>query len=628
MSSGLSQKQKLWVMPEIRRQRHDNMEDKVVSNSTNVMNTESKPMYEWKTLNWKKIQRNVYKLQKRIYQASSRGDVKTVHRLQKLLANSWSAKCLAVRKVTQDNQGKQTAGVDGVKSLNPKQRLELVKKLRYNNKAKPTRRVWIPKSGTDEKRPLGIPTINDRVLQALAKLILEPEWEAKFEANSFGFRPGRSCHDAIVAIHLAISTKSKYVLDADISKCFDRINHKALLDKIDTYPTLRKQIKAWLKSGVMDGGKLFPTNEGTPQGGVISPLLANIALHGLETEVRRHFRATKTVNKVKISQGWKPFVIRYADDFVVLHEDLSVIHKCKTIIENWLTGMGLELKPSKTRICHTLKNIDGRAGFDFLGFEIRQYPKGKNYSARNTNGEILGYKTLVKPSKEAIKRHLQKIREVIDRHRASTQTALIDNLNPIIKGWCNYYSIGTTRVFNKTHHCVYKMLQAWAKSRHPMKNKHWITNKYWLVDDGLGWEFASRRNGKILRLMRHQETPIIRHAKVKGNKSPFDGDWVYWSNRLRNLPDVNRKVAWLIRRQNGKCSKCELLFTKEDLMEIHHLDWNHRNNNTDNLLLVHRHCHDKIHESASKGMNDNHHIVEEPYESKRLKYGSEAEPQG
>jgi RNA-directed DNA polymerase len=193
---------------------------------------------------------------------------------------------LAVRRVTQDNHGKKTAGVDGIKSLSPAQRLVLVKQIELNAKSKPTRRVWIPKPGTSEERPLGIPTMNDRALQALIKLVLEPEWEAKFEANSYGFRPGRSCHDAIEAIFNTIRSKSKFVLDADISKCFDKINHQTLLSKLNTFPTLRRQIRAWLKAGVMDGKKLFPTEEGTPQGGVISPLLANIALHGLEEMIK------------------------------------------------------------------------------------------------------------------------------------------------------------------------------------------------------------------------------------------------------------------------------------------------------------------------------------------------------
>ena len=225
-------------------------------------------MVEWNRVNWRKLERKVYKLQKRIYRASQRGDVKAFRRLQKTLMKSWSARALAVRRVSQDNTGKKTAGVDGVKSLTPKQRLDLVNKLQLGTKVSPTRRVWIPKPGTDEKRPLGIPTMTDRSLQALVKLALETEWEARFEPNSYGFRPGRSCQDAIEAIFKVIVRKPKYVLDADISKCFDRINHETLLNKLNTFPTIRRQIRAWLQAGVMDEKQLFPTSEGTPQGGV------------------------------------------------------------------------------------------------------------------------------------------------------------------------------------------------------------------------------------------------------------------------------------------------------------------------------------------------------------------------
>src|SRR5437764_309268 len=213
----------------------------------------SMQMYRWELLDWKTIERQVFKLQKRIYQASQRGDVKTVHHLQRLLMKSWSAKCLAVRRVTQDNRGKKTAGIDGVKALNPKQRLQLVEKLKLAPKAQPVRRVWIPKPGTEEKRGLGIPVMYDRALQGLVKLALEPEWEAKFEKNSYGFRPGRSCHDAIEAIRTQIQYKPKYVLDADIAKCFDHIDHQALLKKLTTFPTLRRIIRAWLKAGMMEG---------------------------------------------------------------------------------------------------------------------------------------------------------------------------------------------------------------------------------------------------------------------------------------------------------------------------------------------------------------------------------------
>ena len=326
----------------------------------NISNTLNNQTVEWKDLNWRQLEKVTFKLQKRIFQASERGDVKAVRKLQKTLIKSWSAKCIAVRRVTQDNQGKNTAGVDGVKTLTPKHRINLVGKLKLTGKAKPTRRVNIPKPGTTETRPLGIPTINDRALQALVKLALEPEWEAKFEPNSYGFRPGRSCHDAIGAIYLSIRQKAKYVLDADIAKCFDRIDHKALLSKIHTYPTLNRQLKTWLKAGYCVGNELFPTNEGTPQGGVISPLLANIALHGMEERVKQYaetLKGQKAINRSALN------LIRYADDFVIIHEDLNVVKKCQEIIAEWLSDMGLELKPSKTKLTHTLIEIDGNVGF-------------------------------------------------------------------------------------------------------------------------------------------------------------------------------------------------------------------------------------------------------------------------
>ncbi len=286
------------------------------------MNTKLNSMYEWNDIPFSKLERNIYKLQKRIYKASRRDDVKLVRRLQRLLIKSQAAKLIAVRRVTQDNQGKKTAGVDGVKSLSPKQRLALVNKLKLGSKASPTRRVWIPKPGKEEKRPLGIPTMYDRVLQGLVKLALEPEWEARFEPNSYGFRPGRSCHDAIGAIFSSIKQKSKFVLDADISKCFDKINHAKLLKKLNTFPTLRKQIRAWLKAGVMDGQNLFPSKEeGTPQGGVISPLLANISLHGMENEIKNladsfDLKDSRNRQLAKRDKRKSVNIIRYADDFL------------------------------------------------------------------------------------------------------------------------------------------------------------------------------------------------------------------------------------------------------------------------------------------------------------------------
>lgn len=240
----------------------------------------------WDDIDWRKVDKYVYKLQKRIYAASRRGENKTVRKLQKTLIKSWSNKALSVRRVTTENRGKKTAGVDGIKNLSPEARMKLIGQLKLTGKSKPTRRVWIPKPGKDEKRPLGIPTMYDRALQGIVKAALEPEWEALFEANSFGFRPGRSCQDAIWTIKNAIKFKAKYVLDADIAKCFDRIKHKTLLEKLNIRGKVRQQIKSWLKSGVIDQGSFTAITEGTPQGGVISPLLANIALHGIEEKLK------------------------------------------------------------------------------------------------------------------------------------------------------------------------------------------------------------------------------------------------------------------------------------------------------------------------------------------------------
>jgi RNA-directed DNA polymerase len=268
----------------------------------------------WASVPWRKLEQHLYRLQKRIFKASQHDDVKTVHKLQQLLMKSRSARFLAVRRVTQDNQGKKTAGIDGVKSISPNQRMELVEAIHprawCQRKPQPLRRVWIPKPGKTEKRPLGIPVMYDRATQALVKQAMEPQWEAKFEANSYGFRPGRSAHDAIGAIFNCIRTQSKFVLDADIKGCFDNINHHALLAKLATYPAIRRLVKGWLKAGVMEGMERTPTTAGTPQGGVISPLLANIALYGLEEAMITAY-VTETHRR---SRRYAPYLIRYADD--------------------------------------------------------------------------------------------------------------------------------------------------------------------------------------------------------------------------------------------------------------------------------------------------------------------------
>ncbi len=553
-------------------------------------------MMEWKNIPWRKLERRVFKLQKRIFKASQRGDAKAVRRLQKTLMRSWSAKCMAVRRVTQDNQGKKTAGIDGIKALKPEQRLELVNNLSLSRKAKPTRRVWIPKPGTEEKRPLGIPTMADRASQALVKQALEPEWEAKFEPNSYGFRPGRSAHDAIEAIFGCISRKAKYVLDADISKCFDRINHEALLAKLNTSPTIRQQIKSWLKSGVLDDKTLFPTNEGTPQGGVISPLLANIALHGMEQRINQAFPEKEIWSKGKRVGRQNPaHLIRYADDFVISHESLEVVRQCQEIIAEWLEQMGLELKPSKTKLTHTLNEYEGSIGFNFLGFTVRQHPVGKHQSSKSTKGEVLGYKTLITPSQEAMSRHHGKHRKIIKFHQASNQLQLINELNPVITGWSKYYStVVSSKHYSKLDNWLYQLLRSWAKRRHSQKNQHWISSKYWLIDKGGGWRFAAKIQDSIKKIAKHTETLIERHIKVQSNRSPYDGDWVYWSSRMGRHPEVNGRVAALLKRQKGKCPECRLYLSEGDILEVDHIFPRSQGGKDEyvNLQLLHRHCHD------------------------------------
>ena len=422
-----------------------------------IMSRSAKAVYKWDEINWRKLERSVFKLQKRIYRASKNGDWKRVKRLQKLLLKSKSVKLLAVRRVTQINKGKKTAGIDGVKSLSPTQRLKLANRLNLSEESKPVRRVWIPKAGKTEKRPLGIPTMADRAKQALVKLALEAEWEAKFAPNTYGFRPARSCNDAIQAIFSAIHQKNAYVLDADVSGCFDNIDHVALLKKLDTFPKLRRVIKKWLRNGVMEGDVFHKAKAGTPQGGVISPLLANIALHGLEHETKKTlnedlFQYTKKKRSTSHKRSAESItVVFYADDFVVIHESEEIVLKTKKFVEEWLRGIGLALNQSKTRIVHTLKSKDGnKAGFDFLGFSVRQYPV--TTCARK-------YKTLIKPSPESQKRHKKTIDEWLKRLTAATQKEVVGVLNPITKGWSNYFQSGvSSKVFSRMDCYVFQKL--------------------------------------------------------------------------------------------------------------------------------------------------------------------------
>ncbi|KAB8332573.1 hypothetical protein SD80_018470 [Scytonema tolypothrichoides VB-61278] len=396
------------------------------------------------------------------------------------------------------------------------------------------------------------------------------------------------------------------------------MDHQALLEKLNTFPTIRRQIRAWLKAGVMDGGKLFPTSEGTPQGGVISPLLANIALHGMENRIKQAFPRKGGKNHFN-----PPNMIRYADDFVILHEDLTVVQRCQQIISEWLKGMGLELKPSKTRLAHTLHKYEKqKPGFDFLGFNIKQYPVGKYQSGKNTQGTLLGFKTLIKPSPKKLKIHAESLRNVIKTHKAAPQEALIHRLNPIIRGWANYYStVVSKEIFNGMDNLTYLKLRAWSKRRHPQKNGQWISRRYWLVQSE-GWTFATKGEGKKkkMRLIKHSETPIVRHVKVQGERSPYDGDWIYWSTRMGMHPEATARVATLLKKQKGTCAHCGLYFKDGDLLEVDHKTPRSKGgkNTKDNLQLLHRHCHDTktAKDKAVRGTNDNSRITEEPYEVK------------
>ncbi len=484
----------------------------------------------WKQIPWAKVQRKVFKLQKRIFQAAKSGQDAKARRLQRLLCKSYYARLLAVRRVTQDNQGKKTAGVDGMRAISPRQRFKLVENIKGNLKVKPLRRVWIPKPGRDEKRPLGIPTIQDRARQTLVKSVLEPEWESRFEDTSYGFRPGRSAHDAISRIFQSINKGGYYVLDADIAKCFDRINHDYLLSKIHCPSSLKRDLKAWLKAGVLDNGVFEDTEAGTPQGGVISPLLANIALDGMVRFIKTMYPKKKNVVQATI--------IRYADDFVVISPSLEIIEQCKTAISEWLKPVGLEIKPEKTRICHTLNPIEynGKTeepGFDFLGFNIRQYPVGKYKSGKSggrrkggflfnkTPHKMLGFKTYIKPSKKAVKAHTEAIKGVIEKHKTAPQSTLISRLNPIIRGWSNYYSgVVSSETFVKLDQIIWSMLRAWTVSRCGKTSYEKLRNYFHKGTVKLSngkerhetWLFKTKDG---FQLWKHNWTPIVRHTIIR-----------------------------------------------------------------------------------------------------------------
>ena len=559
----------------------------------------------WQDLPWKKIHRHVFRLQKRIYRATQRGEVRRARKLQKLLVKSWYARLLAVRRISQDNRGKKTAGVDGVKLLTPAGRWRLANAIRLDDQAAPLRRTWIPKPGSNEKRPLGIPTQYDRARQTVVRQALEPEWEAKLSPHTYGFRPGRSCWDAIGAIFLWIKARPQYALKADIQKCFDRIDHGALLAKTQASPVIRRQLKAWLKAGILEENRLFPTTAGTPQGGAISPLLALIALHGMEEAITQVYPQAR--------------VMMYADDVVVLHEDRQVLEHCQQLLMTWLADIGLTLNAAKSHISHTLEG--DQPGFDCLGFNIRQYRVGKHQSGKRPNGQPLGFKTLIKPAKANIAEHLAELGRIIGRGKALPQGALIHQLNPKIRGWATYYRTSVSKAaFGRLDFLTWDKLRSWARRRHPRKTGGWVKNRYWhRVDNRLAFAPAAT-DAATVHLLTHSAVPITRHVKVSGNRSPYDGDWVYWSTRQGRHPDASPKLAQLLKRQHGCCRFCGLVFQHDDRIEVDHINGDHRNARYTNLQALHGHCHDaKTREHGDylpPGLRDKHQHIEERRETK------------
>lgn len=554
----------------------------------------------WNSVEWATTETYVRKLQERIYSASLKGDTQKVRKLQHIMVNSHHAKLLATRRVTQDNQGKKTAGVDGVKKLNPQQRFDYVTKVGIRGFGSPLRRVWIPKPGKTEKRPLGIPTMEDRINQALFKLALEPEWEAKFEPNSYGFRPGRGCHDAIKQIYLSINKKPKYVLDADIRKCFDQIDHSKLLKKLGFGKgTFHQQIKAWLESGVVDNEIFTETEAGTPQGGVISPLLANIALHGMEMMLKDTVASIPLRTPSGTSMGKRDkqrslSVIRYADDFVVMHYDRNVILKCQEAIQAWLKDIGLELSEEKTRITHTLELSEAdkiefkveKPGFDFLGFNILQFRSQYKY------GQIDGIVTRIVPSNSKCKKHQEKLAMVIRQSVNLSQELLIKKLNPIIVGWSRYFGLSDATTFKnlqKMDYLLYLKLRRWAKRR--TKSAATGSKKYWKQYPR--WSFETSEGLKLASHVSYARS-IKEYVKVIGESSPFDGKDIYWASRLGNNPLMSKSQALLLKKQKGRCNLCKLRFMEEDILEIDHIIPLSQSGKKsfDNLQLLHRHCHD------------------------------------
>jgi RNA-directed DNA polymerase len=547
----------------------------------------------WNDVNWTLVQKTVFRLQLRIYKSSKNNEIEKMHKLQRLLLRSSYAKFLATRKITQDNAGKRTPGVDKRIIKSPKDKYNLATNVKVDGKCSPISKKYIPKPD-GRNRPLGIPTIEDRVKQELVYLAMLPQWEAQFEATSYGFRPGRSVVDAIENVWVGIVKKPKWVLDADISKCFDSINHKYLIEKCNTFTSIKRQIKSWLKAGILDGEEYTLPEMGPPQGGVISPLLSNIALHGLRERLDTYINSLgghRPNNRQSLTY------VRYADDFVLMHPDKETLIQLKSETEEFLKPIGLELHPEKTRIVHTLESTPSTsAGFTFLGFDVIQKPvRIKQRATQRRKESKQTFFTLIRPSKEGIKTHKKKLRDIIRRYKGTTQERLIQELNPVIRGWAlAKRTVISSDIFQSLDKYMYIHLWKWARKRHAKMSKFKLKDMYWHTIQSNNWVFGSKSNNEIkLRLQQHSKISIKRHAKVKGNASPFDGNLIYWAQKTGKSLLIPDYKARLIREQHGHCGICGDFFIPDDIIERDHIIPKSLGglNRRDNVHAVHRYCH-------------------------------------